>query len=84
MGVTHIDEAQNVSLIFDYKNYSVDNSTDYSTNDFGFNGMSFACSLAGVFACVSYCGLWHVTIPAVGIGCDILCGGAFAFACAGV
>ncbi|WP_353056760.1 hypothetical protein [Paenibacillus polysaccharolyticus] len=28
--------------------------------------------------------MWHVVNPAVGVGCDILCGGAFAFACAGV
>ncbi|MDT0124412.1 putative immunity/bacteriocin fusion bifunctional protein [Paenibacillus sp. RRE4] len=84
LSVVHIDEDQNFSLIFDYKNYLVGNGMDYSANDFNFNGKSFACSLTGVFACISYCGIWHVVNPAVGVGCDILCGGAFAFACAGV
>ncbi len=84
LSVVHIDEDLNFSLIFDYKNYLVGNGMDYSANDFNFNGKSFACSLTGVFACISYCGIWHVVNPAIGVGCDILCGGAFAFACAGV
>ncbi|MCM3134927.1 hypothetical protein M3629_19285 [Paenibacillus polysaccharolyticus] len=47
LSVVHIDEDQNFSLIFDYKNYLVGNGMDYSANDFNFNGKSFACSLTG-------------------------------------
>lgn len=83
LSVVHIDEDQNFSLVLDYKNYSIGNGMDYSANDFTFNGKSFACSLTGVFACVSYCGIWHIVNPAIGVGCDLLCGGAFAFACSG-
>jgi len=78
--VTHIDTEQNVSLIF----HSIGNDPGLITPmDFEFNGRSFACSMTGLFACISYCGIWHLVNPAAGITCDILCGGAFAFACSG-
>lgn len=78
--VTHIDTDQNVSLIF----HSIGNDPGLITPfDFEFNGQSFACSLTGVFACISYCGIWHLVNPGVGVTCDLLCGAAFAFACSG-
>ncbi|GIQ63408.1 hypothetical protein PACILC2_19760 [Paenibacillus cisolokensis] len=78
--VTHIDTDQEISLIF----HSTGNNSGFITPfDFEFNGRSFACSLTGLFACISYCGIWHLVNPVAGVTCDFLCGGAFAFACSG-
>lgn len=78
--VTHINTYQDISLIF---HSNGNNSGLITPFDFEFNGKSFACSLTGLFACISYCGIWHLVNPVAGVTCDILCGGAFSFACSG-
>lgn len=51
---------------------------------FQFNGVSFACSVAGIIACASACGGLHFIPgigPAVGGACDLACALAFAAGC---
>ncbi|WP_296975622.1 putative immunity/bacteriocin fusion bifunctional protein [Thermobacillus sp. ZCTH02-B1] len=81
--VTHIDAEQNVNLIFHSAGSNSNAPGQIIPFDFEFNGQSFACSLTGLFACITYCGIWHLVNPAAGVTCDILCGTAFAFACSG-
>jgi hypothetical protein len=81
--VTHIDAEQNVNLIFHSAGSNSNAPGQIAPFDFEFNGQSFACSLTGLFNCISYCGIRHLVNPAAGVTCDILCGTAFAFACSG-
>ncbi|CAM4437088.1 putative immunity/bacteriocin fusion bifunctional protein [Paenibacillus tarimensis] len=81
--VTHIDNNNDISLVFQSTNSTTSNPGVITTDDFQFNGQSFVCSMTGLFACISYCGIWHLVNPGEGLTCDILCGGAFAFACSG-
>lgn len=59
------------------KNLSTRNSDGYFT----FNGQSFLCSAGGVLACGTYCGALGLLSPAVGVGCSLACGLAFAAVC---
>lgn len=43
---------------------------------------SFACSMAGLYTCIHYCGIWAVVNPIAGGTCEIVCGTAFALGCA--
>lgn len=49
---------------------------------FTFNGKSFACSMAGLVACSSYCFGWGLVNPLAGLTCEGVCGVAMAAACA--
>lgn len=52
--------------VYETKNGETENYIDYTeynsirTRDFNFNGASFACSVAGVIACTSYCAFWGI------------------------
>lgn len=48
------------------------------TRGFKFNGVSFACGVAGLIACGSACLGLHVIL----LACDTACGVAFAAGCA--
>lgn len=58
---------------------------DFSASGFKWNGQSFACSMTGVFACITYCGVVGLACgpgaAACGTVCDLVCGAAFAYAC---
>jgi putative immunity protein/bacteriocin len=83
--LTHFDIEANGTLIFIDQNYENQSSDELITvaKEFNFNGMAFACSMLGLFACTSYCGIWGLVNVAAGVTCAILCGTAFNFACSG-
>lgn len=56
--------------------------SEIGTMGFTFNGKSFACSMAGLVACSSYCIFWGLVNPLAGLTCEIACGTAMAAACA--
>lgn len=56
---------------------------DAQASKFKFGGKSFACSMVGLAACLSYCVVWHAVSGPGGLVCDVLCGTAMAAACSG-
>lgn len=78
--------------IFEYSGYK---SSDVATKSrqpqfavvlkkrksFHWDGKSFACSLAGLFACGEYCGVWAVVNVGAGATCSGVCGIAWAAVC---
>ncbi|WP_373894738.1 putative immunity/bacteriocin fusion bifunctional protein [Virgibacillus natechei] len=54
---------------------------DVSTQDWEWNGKTFACGMAGVLACIQYCGVWTIVHPGAGAACDIVCNTAMVIAC---
>lgn len=58
-----------------------ENSSGFSTMGFQTDWGSFTCTMAGLFTCIHYCGIWTLVNPAAGVICDIACGIAFGFAC---
>lgn len=81
----NMDNNKNGKLLVN-KNY-VDNNSQGNNQDqtatrgFKWNGKSFACSMAGLYACAHYCGVWAVVNPIAGGTCEAVCGTAFAAAC---
>lgn len=57
-------------------------SDNLPTPSFTVDWGSFACSMAGLYTCIHYCGIWHVVNPIAGGTCDVVCGTAFALGCA--
>jgi putative immunity protein/bacteriocin len=76
-----IDDKQNVTPILIYLNYHEGMNSGINSYGFSVWGKNFACSLLGVFTCISYCGIWGLVNPIAGTTCDVLCGVAFAAAC---
>lgn len=65
----------------DYVEKTPDKNTKILKAGFKWNGKSFSCSMAGLYACAHYCGVWAIVNPIAGGACQAVCGTAFAAAC---
>ncbi|MES9685909.1 hypothetical protein CN514_21835 [Bacillus sp. AFS001701] len=74
------DGTSNSVVSFD-KNSTNDNTSGISTYKFKFNGVSFACSMAGLIACTAAFGGLAVVVPAVGAVAGLGCAIAFNVGC---
>ena len=81
--VTH-DNPQEYNSLLSFEKSKTEEG-DFTASGFKWNGQSFACSMSGVFACMTYCGVVSAACgpgyPECGAVCDLACGAAFAFAC---
>ncbi|HGZ3149566.1 TPA: putative immunity/bacteriocin fusion bifunctional protein [Staphylococcus aureus] len=65
----------------EYKAEKVDKNRPVTYAGFKWNGKAFACSMAGLYACAHYCGVWAIVNPIAGGVCEAVCGTAFAAGC---
>lgn len=74
-------KVSNTETLIQYTASDSDSNGNISTQDWEWNGKTFACGMTGVFACIQYCGVWTLVNPYVGAGCDIVCNAAMVVAC---
>ena len=72
-----ISEDGNMEEFFRYSEYNTSQKRDFSVW-----GANFACGMAGVVACGAYCAMLGAAAVPAGLTCSIICGTAFAAACA--
>lgn len=72
-----VSEDGNMEKIFNYSEYNASLQRDFSVW-----GANFACGMAGVVACGAYCAMLGAAAVPAGLTCSIICGTAFAAACA--
>ncbi|WP_460413832.1 putative immunity/bacteriocin fusion bifunctional protein, partial [Staphylococcus aureus] len=65
----------------EYKAEKVDKNRPVTYAGFKWNGKAFACSMAGLYACAHYCGVWAIVNPIAGGVCEAVCGTSFAAGC---
>lgn len=65
----------------EHKAEKVDKNKPVAYAGFKWNGKAFACSMAGLYACAHYCGVWAIVNPIAGGVCEAVCGTAFAAGC---
>lgn len=72
-----IEADGNMNTFFYYSEYNVS-----LERDFNVWGQNFACGMAGVVACGAYCAMLGAAAAPAGVACSLICGTAFAAACA--
>lgn len=72
-----ISDDGNMEKVFSYSEYNKSLKRDFSVW-----GANFACGMAGVVACGAYCAMLGAAAVPAGLTCSIICGTAFAAACA--